>query len=172
MQGFATFPSPGGLTEGLASWAAGRYWTAWKEGPSLSDSARDYLSTGTFLPLSQNVELTGVYPGAAAKDCLARRDMLYTSWAAFVEFLINSYGAEKFKELLSTVEVDVSTEVAKITVDDGVVEVSNEVREIRGPDWSTYGKSLETLEQAWLESVALRRIPGQPRFLSTSSRSP
>ena len=172
MQGFATFPSPGGLAEGLASWAAGRYWTAWHQSPSFSDSVRNYLRAATFLPLSQNIELTGTFSSnGGGANCLTRRDMLYKSWAAFVEFLINSYGAEKFKELLSTVEVDVSTEVIKMTVDDKVVEVSNEVQEVRGPDWSIYGKSFETLEQAWLESTALRQIPGQPLVLPTFPRS-
>ena len=133
--GFAGFPSAVGLTEGLASWAAGRYWLLWQGFPSFAASVRTYLERGTYMPLEGGLELGGVY-GYAGEGCLARRDVLYTEWAAFTDYLVKTHGVNRFKALLSSADVTLDGDAGT------------------PPDFArVYGLSLEELEEAWLESL-------------------
>ena len=133
--GFAKFPSSAGLTEGLASWAAGRYWLVWQASPSFASSVATYLEQGSYLPLENGLESGGAYGGDDA-DCLRRRDTLYTEWAAFTDYLITTNGVNRFKALLGT--ADVALDEAGGTPPDFV---------------RIYGRSLEELEKAWLDQV-------------------
>ena len=155
-QGFAPFPAPSGFTEGLATWAAGSYWTDWQQSASLSDSVRTYFENGTFLALQDDIELRGVYPNDATGACLTRRNTLYTEWAAFSEFLISEYSLGTFRKFLSTSEAVYQEEEITFTELDFL---------------GVYGKSFETLQEDWLESTALRRLPGQPFILPISRSS-
>ena len=132
--GFGEFPSSAGLNEGLASWAAGRYWLRWHRTPSLAASVRAYRARGTYLRLENKFEF-GVYRGSAT--CLERRDRLYTEWAAFTDFLIATYGVQKFKVLLASADINVNLESGK--------------RSGTPPDYkAVYGQTLGQLEAAWL----------------------
>src|SRR5690606_37397195 len=75
------------LSEGLASWAAGRYWIGMLGLASLRDAAAHYLETGMYIPLPQTLdELHLIYPRpdtTSGEECVARRDIVYTQWAAF-----------------------------------------------------------------------------------------
>ena len=136
---------PGGLpgnialAEGIASWGSGKYWAAWKNVGSIDDLVRGYLNAGEYQPIYENTELNGVYPwqkptGSGA-DCLARRDLLYTEWAGFTGYLIDTYGWPKAYQLFR----------------------SPEPRQQAGqtihfpPDFQgIYGKALNQLEWEWL----------------------
>lgn len=128
------------LYEGLATWAAGNYWNNWHNSSSLDASVRDYLQQHTFLPLYENYEIyTSVGSG---ENCLARRDILYTEWAAFIDYLIAQYGWEKLHTLFGMPTSE---------------ERGSEII-IKPPDFqAVYGSSLNQLEAAWLENLATSR---------------
>ena len=134
--GFGEPVKSSGLTEGLASWAAGRYYLAWHQTPSLAVSVKRYLAEGRYLPLENKSRFENAYPDQSdAEDCLSRRDTLYIEWAAFTKYLIDTYGVSDFKDLLATSE---------IALDGGKGMLPNFAQ--------VYGKSLEELEDAWLKS--------------------
>ncbi|HEX6383920.1 MAG TPA: M48 family metalloprotease [Anaerolineae bacterium] len=130
-----------GLNEGLANWAAAHYWNAGQDSPSFDASVRTYLEDSVYLPLYENYDLNDVYLDVEkpAEDCLRRRDILYTEWASFLDFLLQSYGMEKLRELFATTPASEITETQRI---------------IRPPDYpAVYGSALNQLEAAWLEDI-------------------
>ncbi len=127
------------LAEGLASWAAGKYWAAWKNVPSIDDLVRGYLKVGTYEPIHGNTDLHGIYPWqgntGSGQDCLARRDKLYSEWASFVGYLIDTYGWPKAHRLFRL--------PAPIHQPGQTIEFP--------PDYQgIYGKTLNQLEWEWL----------------------
>jgi hypothetical protein len=79
------------LSEGIATWAAEPYWLAWRGWPSLAAGVRELHAAGAFGSLAE--------PRAG---CLvaAERDVYYSAWASFVDFLVGRYGWEAFGEAL------------------------------------------------------------------------
>ncbi|XSG75752.1 hypothetical protein ACP8Y2_01875 [Herpetosiphon llansteffanensis] len=75
------------LSEGFATWGAGRYWLG--SASDFSSFARDYRANGQALPLSTHYASVGI-------DGM---NVLYYQWASFVDYLINSYGREAFDQL-------------------------------------------------------------------------
>jgi hypothetical protein len=82
--------SPGAdriLAEGIATWAAGKYWLG-----SYSDFrsyVRDQRASGVFYSLTTD-------PVVAGNETL---DPLYYEWASFVDYLITTYPPEKFEQV-------------------------------------------------------------------------
>lgn len=104
------------LLEGVATWGAGEYWLGGK--PHFAAMVRPYKQSGALLPLATS------YAGRSISDM----NQLYYQWASFVEFLIETYGREKFDALY------VTGSSAPGSADyQGV-----------------YGKSLAALEREWL----------------------
>jgi hypothetical protein len=104
------------LLEGVATWGAGKYWLGGQ--PDFRSYVREQRRAGNSLPLATNY--TGLGVGAM--------NTLYYQWASFVEFLINTYGREKFDQLY-------------------VTGASNP----GSSDYAgVYGKSLAALEQEWI----------------------
>lgn len=97
------------LTEGLATWAAVKYWDAWKGVPSLDALVSSYVQQGVYLPLNEAVELPLVYPWqeGSGKDCLARRDQIYSQWGGFVGYLVERYGWDKVHALFESAHSEV-----------------------------------------------------------------
>jgi hypothetical protein len=109
------------LSEGTATWGAGTYWLSGYA--DFRSYVRDQRKAGVFYPLATNYSGLGV----------AAMNALYYQWASFVDFLISSYGREKFDRLY------VSGHGAPGSADYAGV----------------YGKGLDELEaewQAWLGS--------------------
>ena len=132
--GFAKFPGSAGTAEGLATWAAGRYWLEWQEAPSFDAAVKGYLERGIYQSLENSASFEGVFAGG--KDCLERRDVLYTQWGAFTAYLIDTYGVETFKRLLDTADIVPLREVNSL------------------PDFErVYKKTLEQLETDWLAQL-------------------
>ncbi len=104
------------LLEGVATWGAGEYWLGGQ--PSFAAFVRQYQQAGNLLPLATS------YVGRSIADM----NMLYYQWASFVDFLISSYGREKFDALYVT--------------GDSAPGSADYV--------GIYGKSLDLLEQEWL----------------------
>lgn len=129
-------PGASALAEGIASYTAGKYWAAWFDVPSIDDLVRKYIKEGQYEPISQNYDMHGLYPwqNGTGPECIARRDKVYSEWASFLGYLIDTYGWDKAHQLF-----DVKTEVK-----DG--------KEITyPPDYQgIYGKALNQLEQDWL----------------------
>jgi hypothetical protein len=109
------------LAEGVATWGAGEYWLGGQ--PDFRAYVRNQRDSGVFLPLA--TDYTGKGVGV--------QNALYYQWASFVDFLIGSYGREKFDQLY------LSGQGAPGSAD------------YRG----VYGKELSVLQQewqAWLDS--------------------
>jgi hypothetical protein len=87
------------LSEGQATWGAGRYWEAWQKA-TLPDSAQSFKRDGTYLPLSEYLRTEVTKKSSTGENCLRDRDVRYSSWAAFIDFLIKQYGMERFPQLL------------------------------------------------------------------------
>lgn len=128
------------LAEGLASWAAGDYQTAWYGVASYDEKVAIARADGRYRPLSVTDAITEVSPhgGIGGEACLERRDILYAQWASFIDFLTKQYGWLKFQNLLE------STWTA----------LEDDVRFGQAPDYETvYGQNLPALEQLWLDAL-------------------
>jgi hypothetical protein len=78
------------LSEGTATWGAGEYWLGGK--PDFRTYVREQRSGGLFYPLATHYNGLGV----------AAMNGLYYEWASFVDFLIGTYGRDKFDRLYVT----------------------------------------------------------------------
>jgi hypothetical protein len=76
----------------------------------------------------------------ASADCLAKRDVWFTEWAAFIDYLIDRFGRERLLALMRTNQPDATTVTRP-----GVLDYS-----------TVYGAPLEVLEADWLESIDAR----------------
>lgn len=132
----------GGLfDQGFASWAAGHYWTDRLEVPSLQAAVGNYIRSGTYVPLGETEAQPQLFfPGSGAASpeaCLALRDVVYTEWAGFVEYLAAEFGRDRVYELVRAPPV-AGAEAGP-----------------PGLDYvGTFGKSLTELEAAWLAGFA------------------
>lgn len=88
------------LDEGLATWAAGDYWKEWK-GENFDSDVKTFVTSGTYLPLSENYYLEKAYDENST-DCTMHRDILLTEMASFLDFLIQEYGMESLSSLIET----------------------------------------------------------------------
>jgi hypothetical protein len=105
------------LAEGLATWGAGEYWLG-SEASFREFVRHHYHQSGQIIPLATS------YVGRPISDM----NTLYYEWASFVEYLISTYGRNKFDALY----------------------VSGS-KEPGSADYAgVYGKSLDELEQEWL----------------------
>jgi hypothetical protein len=104
------------LSEGTATWAAKKYWLGGQ--PDFRSYVQAQRASGVYYPLATNYNGLGI--GAM--------NALYYEWASFVEFLINTYGRDKFDTLYVTGHSSPgSSDYAGV-----------------------YGKGLDALEQEWL----------------------
>jgi len=135
-------PNDLALTEGLATWASGKYWDAYKQ-ETLDELVLGYLEEGVYVPLNEAVSLPLVYPWqeGAGKDCLARRDQIYAQWGAFLGYLIERYGWEKVHELFESAQT--------VTEDDRNVDFPTDYPGV-------LGLALNQIEADWLASLRLR----------------
>ena len=110
------------LLEGLATWAAEPYWLAWQGWGSLDGGVNALLAAGAFAPLAMPPE-----------GCLAaaQRDVYYSAWASFVDFLIRRYGWERLRAAMTLPLVS----------------------EDRADYESAYGRSLEDLAAEWQRTL-------------------
>lgn len=123
------------LTEGVANWGAGAYALAWQDWPSWQAAARSYLADGTYVSVADD---TGQVP-RDGEDCLARRDRVYNVRAAFVGWLVTTYGRD-------TVLAMPAREVPDPDDPDG--------EPLRVPDYeAATGLGLVALERRWLAEL-------------------
>ncbi len=78
------------LSEGFATWGAGKYWLGGN--PDFATFARQYRDTGAALPLGTHYASVGA----------GGMNVLYYEWAAFVDYLLATYGRERFDALYLT----------------------------------------------------------------------
>ena len=103
------------LLEGLATWGAGDYWLGGQ--PDFRGYVRAQRASGVFYPLA--TDYTTVDIGGM--------NALYYQWASFVDYLITTYGRDKFDKLyVSGHSAPGSSDYAGV-----------------------YGKRLDQLEQEW-----------------------
>lgn len=142
------------FAEGFASWAAGRYWLDWMDETFFQSAVAKLVDTGAYLPLHENDGQTDTVGAQAAnrygEDCMKRRDILYTEWAAFIDYLVDKYGRDKLYELIRTgAPLSDPTSGA--------------------PDFaSIYGSTLPQLEAEWLRTLVIPN--GNVRTDSASKR--
>lgn len=159
------------LSEGLATWAAGKYWEAWhKESPT--QFVRSTRKDGRYVPpadlFRDEVWANSTATGA---ECVAQRDLRYTSVAAFLDFLIANYGLEKLKELLGPPQLPVRggnvpvlprsapfTFSAPFPLSPPTAVIEDKSKPPLPPprlDFTgVYGQTLDELEGAWLEQLS------------------
>jgi hypothetical protein len=150
------------LTEGLATWGAGKYWEAWARA-SLEDTVRSFKSDGRYRPLGTYFLVEpAARPLLEGENCLKDRDLRYGSWAAFIDFLISRYGMDKLRQLFGPIERE-----GQVLFATPQVPLTNPLR-IEGfglapsltvvtppppPFQDVYGLSLEELEKTWWEQL-------------------
>jgi peptidase MA superfamily protein len=80
------------LSEGVATWAAGKYWLGGHA--DFRSYMREQSKASGLLPLATNV----------TREDFSQMNQLYYQWASFVEFLIDNpeYGRQKFDRLYVT----------------------------------------------------------------------
>jgi hypothetical protein len=123
------------LSEGMATWAAGDYWKAWK-GLDFNAAVRSYITGKTYLPLIQNYDLKKA--SANAPGCIVNRDMLLSEFASFIDYLIQSRGLDKLSALFDVQPPELI----------GARQI------IFPPDYQgVYGFELNQLEQEWLRAL-------------------
>jgi hypothetical protein len=123
------------LSEGMATWAAGNYWKAWK-GMDFNTAVRSYITAKTYLPLFQNYDMRKAYDDEPG--CTTYRDILLTELSSFIDYLIRTYGIEKLLALLNVKQP----------------ELMNNKRIIYPPNFkAVYGFELNQLEQEWLRAL-------------------
>lgn len=131
------------LTEGVANWGAGPHALAWQGFPSWPAAARAYLADGTYVSVADD---TGQVP-REGESCLARRDRVYNVRAAFVEWLVATYGRE-------TVLAMPAREVPDPDDPDG--------EPLRVPDYAAAtGHDLVALERRWLAELTADEVGGE-----------
>ena len=128
--------------EGFATWAAGPYWLEWQGAASFRSAVASYIATETYLPLHENDGVLDTLSDEAAsrlgEDCLSHRDIVYTEWGAFVEYLVEEHGRDRLHALFRA---------PPLVSDD-------RARPLRRPNFpAIYGMPLERLEAAWLETI-------------------
>ncbi len=91
-----------GWAEGVATYAAGVHWLAWQGHSSFADAVRRFINESSYIPLAAIWRNSSYEEPIAAHpaDCLERRDILYTEWAAFVEWVIESRGRDALRQVM------------------------------------------------------------------------
>jgi hypothetical protein len=162
----------GHLNEGLATWAAGKYWEAWHKA-SIPEKVIAFKRNGRYVPLTDYFRDDAATPSSNDASCLDERDLRYTSWAAFLDFLIANHGMDKFRQLLGPAEeiggrVVESERVVIVPVGGGGFNIDAPIRErfrveaVRIappiPDFAgVYGRNLDELEKASWEHITRAR---------------
>jgi hypothetical protein len=153
------------LAEGMATWGAGKYWEGWHTA-SLTEAVQSFKRDGRYLPLSDYLREEIASRSSTGENCLKDRDLRYGSWAAFIDFLIQQYGMEKFRQLLGPMDQDqplifsanrVPTNVMTFGLSVAVVPLGPPAPPVSPPPppfQKVYGLSLEELEKAWLAELA------------------
>ncbi len=138
------------LTEGIANWAAGDAMLAWQGYSSWDDAVLDYLARSRYVSVA---DPTALNP-RSGEACLSRRDRVYNTRTAFVDWLIQKIG-------LDTVLAMPYVELPVVDPDTGEVAVDPETGEpqtVREPDYETAsGYDLPTLEMLWLMELWANR---------------
>ncbi len=112
------------LLEGMAVWGSRAYFRSADGRPLYQQRAQQALREGSLLPLTTSLEA----------DCrTTTRNNIYNQWASFVEYLLSSYGRERFDTLYR----DSTGRPAGSANYQGI-----------------YGKSLATLEAEWIAWLA------------------
>ena len=110
-----------------------------KKFPSFDASVRSYLDASTYLPLYANYDLSLAYSG---ENCIEKRDILYTEWASFIDFLLTTYGTDQLEALFHSSPPE-ETEI------DGERVVVWTPADFEG----VYGSELNQLEAEWLSHL-------------------
>ncbi len=132
-QNFDGGPTDPILLEGWATWVAGSYWTEWQRMPSFDEGVRSYLRDKRFVSISRSDISTLIYK---SEECLERRDIVYTEYASFLNYLIERYGINALNSLI-TANIPTSP--------------PSEDADFRADYQATYGKTLQELENDWIK---------------------
>ena len=103
------------LSEGMATWGAGKYWLG--NQPDFRTYVRSQRQRGVAYPLATDYAGLGI----------TAMNALYYEWASFVDYLITTYGREKFDHLY----------------------ITGHNRPGSADYIGTYGKGLDVLEHEW-----------------------
>jgi hypothetical protein len=144
------FVADGVLTEGIANWGGGESVLAWQSYPSWSSAVLGYLQHGDYVSLT---EATSLNP-RPNESCIDRRDRVYNTRAAFVDWLIDEVGLETVLAMpyLTVPDVDPATGLVRRDGETGEPAMK------RVPDYrAATGYDLPTLEILWLADLWANR---------------
>jgi hypothetical protein len=128
------------ITEGLPTWAAGKYWEEW-QGGSPDANVRAFKQAGTLMPLYQAVAALQDPPiGGATQQGTCLRDVAYNEWGSFVGYLIGQGGVAKLQALWESAPPATGNPA----------DLARPLLDYEG----VYGQPLDQLEKAWLASLA------------------
>ena len=157
------------MNEGYATWAAGRYVLDWIGVESLQIAVARQLTDGSWVsllaPLGDYYAPSGEVVASDLSDteCFARRDLAYSRWGGFIEYLVEREGPEALVTLLrsgrrmlglveSLDELRVAyAEAQKAPASGESPSTPPLPRGLRYDE--VYGLDLAALEGAWLESL-------------------
>ncbi len=123
------------LSEGMAAWAAGDYWKAWK-GVDFNNAVLSYITDKTYLSLIQNYDIKKAFDDVPG--CINNRDILLTEFASFIDYLIQSRSLKQLSTLFNVQQP----------------ELINNQQIVYPPNFkAAYGSELNQLEQEWLRSL-------------------
>lgn len=129
------------LNEGLATWLAGKYWLQWHQIPSFNLAAREHINRNKYIKLDTSYVLIF--------KSVEYRDILYSEWASFMDYLVKIYGFEKCKILYSCSPVrgrrlfdPENFDLENLNINDPLTDASCFEK--------TYGMTLKELEKQWL----------------------
>lgn len=132
------------LAEGFATYAQGRYWPRWDEESGFQAAVRRLRAEDSYIPLTRSI-----------LPCDTRtRDRIYTERAAFVEWLIETFGQDKFWRInrLSATRGGSDVQRDDLPYIEPPVLEQNPTYE-HAPWTKVYGRDLPELEREWLASL-------------------
>jgi hypothetical protein len=125
------------LIEGMATWASGDYWMAWK-GTDFDSYVKELVNKKAYLPLYQNHDLAKAYD-QNNPDCIANRDELLAEFASFLDYLMSEYGTDKLTALFDIKQP----------------EIGKKQSVVYPPNYKeVYGLELNQLEYNWLKQIS------------------
>ena len=137
------------LNEGFATWLAGDYWLNWHKISSFSKGINPNIDKEQCLSLEDN--------NRVIQD-ITSRDEVYNAWASFIDFLIKTYGLDRFKKFLSgTCEEEFIKNILKEYFNENPESQEFQIHllevkynSITNLCKSIYGKSFEDLRKEWI----------------------
>jgi hypothetical protein len=126
------------LDEGFATYYAKQSWITWT-GYAAWEDAREGREASSLIA---STGLTEEESNPYSAPCLEQRSRRYTEWAVFIEFLLDTYGEDKFAELIA---LPLHAAISQTGEAEDIVYCEHHFYAY----WQVYNKTLSQLEGEW-----------------------